>query len=397
MSRFSGMLAAGLGGGAGVVAQQAFGDIQQQREGEMAAQRAAIEEQMRLRVAEAQERIRLSGRAADFKFDNDPTNVATRQGTARSDALNSAATARQATVESVNDTAFQGARRTQADRDAEDAAARERRKVTGDAADPLYLSSLKTLKLADPEVAARIAASRAQAASAGAQAGMLAAQTEGIKLNNADKKKLDGLYDQASSILSDAKLTDEERAKKFGDVQRQIVLMKSKNGTGGTKDPEIDTETIKETKINPDGSTTETTRKQVRKPGNMPAKDGAAGPAVGTEVDGYVFNGGDPNDQKNWTRKGGAPAPKPSAPTPPPAPEETPPDSPSGRFKARQAQLKKDQEDMAAVKAASAKDRAAELLKGGTPEELDAFQRSELFNLLDVPTKRAISQRLRTF
>jgi hypothetical protein len=31
-----------------------------------------------------------------------------------------------------------------------------------------------------------------------------------------------------------------------------------------------------------------------------------AAPAVGAEVDGYVFNGGDPNDKKNWTPKAAA-------------------------------------------------------------------------------------------
>ena len=76
----------------------------------------------------------------------------------------------------------------------------------------------------------------------------------------------------ASRILSDANITDEERAKKFAQVQKQIVLMKSKTGQSGVKDPELDTETVKETKINPDGSQSETTRKQVRKPGGIEAK-----------------------------------------------------------------------------------------------------------------------------
>jgi hypothetical protein len=62
---------------------------------------------------------------------------------------------------------------------------------------------------------------------------------------------------------------------------------------------------VTEEKINPDGTTTKVVRKEVRRPGN--GTEGAPGAlAVGAEVNGYVFKGGDPNDKKNWTPKAAA-------------------------------------------------------------------------------------------
>jgi hypothetical protein len=154
-------------------------------------------------------------------------------------------------------------------------------------------------------VAARIAASRASAGASAASAAESRERTEGLKLNNADKRTLDKLYSDAGAILADAGISDEERAKRYGKVQTQIVLMKSKNGQVKERDPELDTQTVTEEKINPDGTTTKTVRKEVRKPGNGTAAAPGA-PAVGTEVSGFVFKGGDPNDKKNWTPKAGA-------------------------------------------------------------------------------------------
>lgn len=174
-----------------------------------------------------------------------------------------------------------------------------------DANNPALLAAGTKIKLADPEVAARIASSRAQINASNAHAGLVGAQTEGIKLDVADRKKLNGLYDQASQILSDPSLTDEERGKKFGAVQSSIVLMKSKNGQASQRDPELDTVTTRTKKVDADGNEVETTEKSVRRPGQGAPKPQGA-PAVGAEVDGYVFQGGDPNDKKNWAPKAAA-------------------------------------------------------------------------------------------
>jgi hypothetical protein len=160
-----------------------------------------------------------------------------------------------------------------------------------DANNPALLAAGTKIKLADPEVEARIAASRAQTNASNAHAGLVGVQTEGIKLDVADKKKLNGLYDQASQILSDPGLTDEERGKKYGDVQRQIVLIKSKNGQAPGRDPELDTETVVEKRIDANGNEITTTRKEVRRPGA--AKPDAApyqeGQEVRNKADGKIY------------------------------------------------------------------------------------------------------------
>jgi hypothetical protein len=307
-----GMLASALAGATGAVYQQATGDIEQGRKVDLAKEQADIDVQKQARISEAQEQIRRSGQAADFAFANDPTNVATKQGTARSNALTSAQDTRDATVAAVNDTGYQSATKRQADADAADAAARVRAATVAAGGDATFLSATTKLKLADPEVAARIAASRAQAGEATARTGLIHSQTTAADLSVADQKKLNTFYDEASAILSNASLTEEQRAQQFGKVQKQIVLMKSKNGTGGTRDPELDTESVKETKINPDGSTSETTRKQVRKAGNL---SGDAPYPDGTELKGpdgkmYVVKDG------QAVVKGGAPAATPKKTSP---------------------------------------------------------------------------------
>lgn len=186
-----------------------------------------------------------------------------------------------ADVARANDSGMLAAEAAQAERnrgyksaDAEAAAESARKATVAAGSDKAYLQAQTAIKLADPEVAARIAAARASAASAGASAGLARAQTEGVNLTNQDKKTLNGLYDDASAILSDTEISDAERGKQMLKIQQQIGLIKSKTGQG-TRDPELDTETITTEKENPDGSTTKTTRKEVRKPGQRGSNDEA--------------------------------------------------------------------------------------------------------------------------
>lgn len=235
-------------------------------------------------------------RDANFAFENDPGNVAKRVDTASTVAKAAGRTAAEVDTERLSNPALNQAQRTKAAGDATAAqeielgrlqnkplieAAREKaigdkraehtaatEQTIADANNPELLGAVGKLKLADPEVAARIAASRAAAANAGAGAGLHSAQAEAVRLTIADKKKIDGLYDQAGKVLSDPTLDDATRAKEMAKVERQIVLMKSKNGQAAARDPELDTQTVVEEKLNPDGTTTKTTRKEVRRPGN---------------------------------------------------------------------------------------------------------------------------------
>ena len=218
-------------------------------------------------------------RGDEFAFQNDPTNVATRNATARTTALDAGKTAQQVEMDRLQNVPLAEAARGKAKSDADAAHKTQKDQLTADASDSNYLAAVGKVKLADPEIAARIAASRASAASAGASAGLARAQTEGVNQSNAEKKKLDGLYEQASTILSDASINDDERTKRFGKVQQQITLMKSKTGTS-VRDPELDTETVVEKTMDKDGNETTTTRKQVRRPGDMPAKPGTPPPGA---------------------------------------------------------------------------------------------------------------------
>jgi hypothetical protein len=254
----------------------------------MMRQQADIEEQMRMRLSEFSEKQRRSGVLWETSGEGGAAKREYRKG--------ELADASAADIDKARGMIPVQQEAARAKADTEKAITKEQ------AADPIYLGAVAKIKLADPEVAARIAASRASAGASAASAAESRERTEGLKLNNADKRTLDKLYSDAGAILADAGISDEERAKRYGKVQTQIVLMKSKNGQAPGRDPELDTQTVTEKKINPDGTTTEVVRKEVRKPGNgTGAAPGA--PAVGTEVGGYVFNGGDPNDKKNWTAK----------------------------------------------------------------------------------------------
>lgn len=284
-----GILATALAGGAGVIGKQAGDDIEAQRKTDLMREQANIQEQMEMRLMEARERNRREGVVADNSgpIAAAKLDFAEREGKQRS---------RQA-VDQARDMipVTQEAARAKAKTDQDI--------IKDQAADPMYLGAVSKIKLADPEVAARIAASRASAGASAASAAESRERTEGLKLGNADKRKLDTLYGEAGTILADASITDEERARRYTKVQSQIVLMKSKTGQVKERDPDLDTMTVTDEKMNPDGTTTKTTRKEVRRPGHGATGQASGAPAVGTEDDGYVFNGGNPNDRKNWAPK----------------------------------------------------------------------------------------------
>jgi hypothetical protein len=166
------------------------------------------------------------------------------------------------------------------------------------AGDPLYLKSVTAIKLADPQVAASIAASKAAANASNAQAGYTNTHAESLRMDINDKKRLDKLYTQASTILSDSNLSDEDRAAQMSDVNKQIALIKAKNGTGAARDPELDTVTTEEKTVDPaTGKETKTTRKETRRPGQSSGAD--APYPDGTELKGkdgkvYVVTNGQP-------------------------------------------------------------------------------------------------------
>ncbi len=314
---FGGMLATAFAGGAQQIGEIAKGDVQNQQRIDLAKEQAAIEEQMRLRLAEAGSSLAIrqadTMRANEFSFNNDPTNVAKRQATAASDTIAKGAAERANAKASLSDTELNNLQRKKATDDALAAGEAERAGVKAKAGDKAYLAGLETVKLADPEVREKIAqmraaanASNASASNSAAHAGLLRAQTTGVKLSNAEAQNLAHVFDQMDAVNSDPKLDGATRAKKLGELQQRVTLIQGRGGKSGS-DGQFDTVTTTEKRMLPDGTEVETKVQGKRPQGstNSPAQSRGA-PPIGTEVDGHVFRGGNPNDKKNWEPKEGS-------------------------------------------------------------------------------------------
>lgn len=114
------------------------------------------------------------------------------------------------------------------------------------------------------------------------------AQAELARLGIDEKKKVAALI---------------ERFETATDPAEKARIKESLTVRGIIKPGEFDTERVTTETMNEDGSTTKVERTQKRR------ADGAPPPtkpklAVGTEVDGYVFQGGNPKDPANWVPKG---------------------------------------------------------------------------------------------
>ena len=299
-----GILASALGGGASAIEQQAKGDIAQQREGDLATQKANIEEQMRMRLADYSEKIRQQQVIAD----NTGPGAEARLGfLGRSGEVSSKTEIDKARgLIPVTQAAAMASAKTADD-------------ITmSRAANPTLLAAGAKIELASPTVAAKIAEMRsattahlAAAGASGAHSKMLAAETERVNLSNDDTKTLVGIYGDMDKTLVDKSIDDAERATRLAAMEKRAVLIQRRSGkyAGQPRDPELDTTTTETTKMLPDGTQVKSTAKTTRRPGQDDgAADQAKGPAVGTEKDGFVFNGGNPNDKNNWSAKPSKPA-----------------------------------------------------------------------------------------
>ena len=259
-----GLLSAGIfqGLGAGV---SAFGG-QMMRGVEKEQDEAMLQQRVRV-LAEIQRENAKLNRQDALDFETDPNNLTRRTAAARTTTLAAADTAREVETASLADPKLNEARRAKAADDAKAAKKVANDQTIEDAANPELLAAKGKIALADPEVAARIAASRASAASSGAHAGLLAVQTAGARLAVEDQKRLGKLYDDANAALTDPNLTDDERGKKVTSLMTQATLIKSKNAPAAGKNPELDTVKVEETMDDGSGKVVKTTRTEVRRPG----------------------------------------------------------------------------------------------------------------------------------
>lgn len=193
-------------------------------------------------------------------------------------ALSQAAAARRGVVEGTTDTAYQSALDTNAERDTGRELTKQKtilQELTPAriAAEKAVLEGLTPAKIAAEKqtiegtmgVKAKAAGLMARAQDMGGA--LRAAQTELVNMEVSDRKRLNTLYDEYLAITSDVKLTEQEKATKLVPIANAIQAVKAKSGKTTARDPELDTETITEEKLNPDGSVTKVQRKQVRRPG----------------------------------------------------------------------------------------------------------------------------------
>ena len=80
---------------------------------------------------------------------------------------------------------------------------------------------------------------------------------------------IDKLYAEFDQV-SAADIPTDQKKVQLRAISDKIALLNQREGKT-QRDPELDTETVTEEKMNPDGTTTKTTRKQVRRPGGETA------------------------------------------------------------------------------------------------------------------------------
>lgn len=286
-----GILASALGGGAAAIGEQAKGDIAQQREMDIAKEKAAIQEQMEMRLMEAKEKYRQQGVLAD---NTGPLADAKLDMKRRETAItNQGEVDKQGMLATLNDDIT------------------KRR-----AGDKAYLSSVAAIKLADPEVKAHLAQMAAAAGASAAQTRMLGEQLKQLQAVGSVAEQVRGLQQKLSSAKTEDErstiqqqitdlgfngkdtkgfLTIAERAMNNGDAALKVL-------NDPTASPEAKASAL--TQLNRANEFADKAAAQAGlKLGNQAAASG--GPAIGSEVNGYVFKGGNPNDKKNWEPKKG--------------------------------------------------------------------------------------------
>lgn len=203
-------------------------------------------------------------REDDDAFRNDPTRIARDRANRRDDTLATAATAREAELAGLNDTALQGAREGQKDREA---AADTRRKVAGRKTELKELAPTETKVAVDHATAVAKAegdtraelqkkygndplflkAMRNEAQAKHVESAASVAQAELTRMKIADEKRLGELYSQLLSMPDSP-----ESAKDRKGLEREIAIIKSRSGTAGDKS-EKGPRVKEETEIGPDG------------------------------------------------------------------------------------------------------------------------------------------------
>lgn len=313
---FGGILAQALAGGTAAIGKQAGDDIEGQRKADLMRQEADIREQAEKRLIEFRsnaDRIANKNKLTDTRdFTSSDETLAANAKIARA----TSETNRSILKETLADEGLNEAQREKARKDALAAGKTAAEVAKDQAADPAYLKSISVLKLADPEVRARIAASAASANASAQQVKESAERLKQLQAVGEVATKVRGLQDTLSKTTDPAQrqaveqqitdlgfngkdiksfLSTAERAMTNGDTAMKVLL-----------DPSADEATKEAARRQLEQANQFATKAAGLAGIKLDAPKASGAPPVGTEVNGYVFKGGDPNDKKNWTPKAGA-------------------------------------------------------------------------------------------
>lgn len=215
-------------------------------------------------------------REQEDAFRNDPNRLERDRANRRADALSAGKTAREVEMEGLNDTGLQDKKLEVAGKTAEFNRGEKVKDVTAlaPAEAAAEAGKAKARAQAESEIAKQfgndplfLKAQRNLAQAKHVESSDTAARAELVRMEIKDRKRLGELYDGLAALEADAGMKPEVKAAQAKAITTQIMAIKSKNGQGGSRDPELDTQTVVEKRMGADGSETTTTRKEVRRPG----------------------------------------------------------------------------------------------------------------------------------
>lgn len=365
---------AGLGSGIASIAGKYI-------DAEMAQEKAEALAALQVRTAQ-------TIREQDDAFKNDPNRVARDRENKRQDLLAAGAAARESELAGLNDANLQGARRGQKDRDAADDTRREaertekltpyqvaQERARAEAREGVQTQAMKDRLPLEVQRAAAMAEAQARASAKYRERPPGAAEkladieaVLGRKLAEPEKLALLGLSKEKGGVTEEVDTEYDAEGKVVG----RKVKTKGPAGTSAAAAPADPGAQLRAgvERARKDGKIAEAIA-ELRKGGASPAQILQAG-----VTEDELRSASQPTTQR---------AAAPAAPR-----EVTPPDSPSGRFQARQQSMR--QEQQAGIMQRQQQAAAAFADMGNDPAKAEALQNSPLFGALTREQKAQVQR-----
>lgn len=366
---------AGLGSGIASIAGKYI-------DAEMAQEKAEALAALQVRTAQ-------TIREQDDAFKNDPTRVARDREKKRQDVLAAGAAARESELAGLNDANLQGARRSQKDSDAADETRREaertqaltpyqvaQERARAEAREGVQTQAMKDRLPLEVQRAAAVAEAQARASAKYRERPPGAAEkladieaVLGRKLAEPEKLALLGLGKDKSGATEETTFEPDEK----GNLVPTKRVVKGPAGSNATAAPQDQMAEARRVALEgfAQGKGADVVAR-MEKQGLRP-------------VDIVALIGEDNYAKAKGTKTDRTAATAPAAPR-----EVTPPDSPSGRFQARQQSLREEQQ--AGIMQRQQQAAAAFAEMGNDPAKAEALQNSPLFNALTREQKAQVQR-----